>query len=910
PCTYDPTTRTITWTLGTVAAHTGSVDLTFTTTLDSSFPAGPNDVQNTGVTHAPDDSTTNTNTTIVTVTTAPVIAQDKSVRVLPDGTFGYTADANPGDSLEYQITWTNSGDAPAVGYTVTDVVQAGQTYNDDCGGAPCAYDPDTRTITWTLGPVAANGGSVTLTFTTTLDSVFPPGESHVQNTAITHAPGGGETPTDTTDVKITVVPQEPSLHLAKTANGTSFGTGDQITYTLSYWNDGGTAAINAIIKEPLPAGTTFSDCTGGCNSSGDPITWTIASVPAGSTETDPAGSVTLTVTVSATAGCTICNIATIESSNQSGNPVPSNGGVPLCVDVTGPAPTAAAGAYGFHVDAPIAGGLNDTINGLSPTTADDDPDAPENDNNTLLTVPGDPLVNAKVVEVGQESNLNSGSHAFAFAKTAQVKVLSHQDEADAEPDWLVTADAVEVFNTSDASGTSASSSSTTTDGTSVLLNVTVEGENIGTVSEPTTIVVDTPLGKATISLLEKIATGAGGGVPQPEGQTFSSGIAENGIHVTVEDPAGRIVHEVIVAHAETSASAPSTLGCGATAPHVSGEGYSLGVEVDDALLDDDSSNFDNPQHVLVDGRVGEVLLPSTGGDVKSTLAHVGPISLDGDNTLAESGTAENHTTGALDPLHADTTSEIESLQLLDNNSAADAEEFLLTADAVKSESHSFMDGNTATSEGSTTLVDVRLNGTEICGALGLQDPGVNGAPMCSPKPNTVLLGIPDAVVVLNEQLAGSGDGASSLTVNAIHIYVLGGDNPFGLPAAADVIVSSSHSDIAVAGAEGITESRNPAGPTVICFPLHGDCPVEDPAAQSNATASGVPAPAAAPAPAPAAATAPLAPSAPVKAPAASAPVAPAAPAPAAPAPAAPTTTTQPAQEGFISDNTLSGLVGV
>lgn len=62
-----------------------------------------------------------------------------------------------------------------------------------------------------------------------------------------------------------------------------------------------------------------------------------------------------------------------------------------------------------------------------------------------------------------------------------------------------------------------------------------------------------------------------------------------------------------------------------------------------------------------------------------------------------------------------------------------------------------------------------IGGIDVCSSLGIEA-------ICEPDPDTVLLlaGF-DTVVLLNEQLTAEGE----ITVNAIHIFVLGESNPSG-----------------------------------------------------------------------------------------------------------------------------------
>ncbi|MCA1834255.1 MAG: DUF11 domain-containing protein, partial [Actinobacteria bacterium] len=109
----------ITWHIDGPVAPGDSVPLTFRVTLDSSFPTGTQTINNQADGTAAGEDGFSSDITTVTVTAAPAIGQHKQVRVLPDGAFADSTTADPGDSLEYKITWSNTGDADAVGYSVT-----------------------------------------------------------------------------------------------------------------------------------------------------------------------------------------------------------------------------------------------------------------------------------------------------------------------------------------------------------------------------------------------------------------------------------------------------------------------------------------------------------------------------------------------------------------------------------------------------------------------------------------------------------------------------------------------------------------------------------------------------------------------------------------------------------------------
>jgi uncharacterized repeat protein (TIGR01451 family) len=656
-------------------------------------------------------------------------------------------------------------------------------------------------VTWYLTTVPAHTGSVTLSFRVTLDSTFPSGTTTIHNTATANTPGVGETPSNETTVTVT---GEPNLGLHKSADNSTVSTGQQITYTLEYFNDSDFDATDVTITEPIPPGTEFVGCSDSCDGDPDgPITWTIASVPGHTTEADPAGFVTLTVEVTDNVNCTICNVATIASPDQNGGtPVDSN---QVCVTVAQGTSGASSEAFGLSVSAPPVSALLSLPDPLvAPTPSTEDPGG---NPTTVLEVPADPVAHAQVLHVEKSSGIDAtNAHADALATTGKVELIDPAGTGD----WLVTATAVQAMSSSVANGSYAGS----TDAGSYLEGVTVAGQNFDTITEPTTItLIDPALNTTTtVKFLEQNGSGAKSQIPQPVGNTMSSDLEVNAIHVTVTDGSGDVVTDVIVAHAKSAASFPSIVQCG-EAPHVSGLGFSLGVQGDEDLVD--SSNQ------LVNGEVGRVVLPSTGsgaGDEfadDSTQKHIGPITDSPPTiTVAESNTAFSHTEGAVDLVNntasALTYSQIEGLTVLDNGTAPSNP--LISADLVRAEAHANASGSGAASSGTTTLLRPKIAGVEVC------VPVIPGD-TCSPAPNTIVLGIPDAVVILNEQLVGTGVNAASITVNAIHVFIVGDTNPFGLPADAEIIVASAHADAVAAGSAGTGPETRAAGTTVIEIPL-------------------------------------------------------------------------------------------
>jgi uncharacterized repeat protein (TIGR01451 family) len=258
----------------TVDVPTGeSITLTFSVTLDDSFPAGtthlPNVVVVTGPgSNCPEASTDPDCDTDTTVQAQPAVHATKLVRTNA-GSFGPTSTAQPGDTLTFQITITNSGNAPATNVPVEDDIAAlldHATYNDDCSDG---CDLVGTVLEWTIASIAANGGTEVLTFSVTLDGVFPVGTTTLPNVVVVIAPGSNcPAQSDDPDCDTTTTVDVRSLTIDKSFTGNTGGTGpggvpeakvgDVLTFTLAY-DVTNPPVHNGVITDVLPAGLAYVD---------------------------------------------------------------------------------------------------------------------------------------------------------------------------------------------------------------------------------------------------------------------------------------------------------------------------------------------------------------------------------------------------------------------------------------------------------------------------------------------------------------------------------------------------------------------------------------------------------------------------------------------------------------------------
>ena len=124
----------------------------------------------------------------------------------------------------------------------------------------------------------------------------------------------------------------PGLTISKSGPATA-ATGSNITYTITYGNTGAAAANGVVIRDPVPAGTTFVSATAGGTNVAGVVTWNIGTVNAGVT----GQTVSFTVNVTAASGSVDNVNYTIEGTGIA--PIP---GPPVFTQIGGVGPTPTA----------------------------------------------------------------------------------------------------------------------------------------------------------------------------------------------------------------------------------------------------------------------------------------------------------------------------------------------------------------------------------------------------------------------------------------------------------------------------------------------------------------------------------------------------------------------------------------
>jgi uncharacterized repeat protein (TIGR01451 family) len=304
----------LTWSGISIAAG-GTATLTFQVKLASVFPDGTTHLPNVAVEansqNCPAQSTSADCKTDTTVDAAPILSYLKQVSTSVDGPWSSSNTANPGDTLFYDITVSNSGNADAVNQTVKDVMSVELVANSNafstatCSPA-CTFDAGTRTITWTNVTINS-GGSVDLTFSVTLKNTFPAGQTTLGNTVV--CPDVNQKPNP--DCKTTtIVEAAPILNLEKevSVNGGAFShggsanPGDTLTYRITITNTGNANATGESVSDNLSSvlahatwNADASASSGTTSFSSPNLTWSGISVDAHGGTATLTFSVTLSV---------------------------------------------------------------------------------------------------------------------------------------------------------------------------------------------------------------------------------------------------------------------------------------------------------------------------------------------------------------------------------------------------------------------------------------------------------------------------------------------------------------------------------------------------------------------------------------------------------------------------------------
>ncbi len=204
-----------------------------------------------------------------------------------------------GDSVKYTLSYENRGNWPATGVVLTETVPAYTTFDNDNSTAGWTCSPDINAgSTCTFQPesgVLVAGAQGSVVFAVKTVRPFPADVELLNNQArLTddgkNGPDGNPGDENATDQ--TLVNAAPDLMIEKSDLVNVVVPGQQLIYSLTVTNVGDQDAAGVVVRDVLPAGTSFVGASnGGAQSSPGVITWPPFSLGGGG------ASATRTVTV-------------------------------------------------------------------------------------------------------------------------------------------------------------------------------------------------------------------------------------------------------------------------------------------------------------------------------------------------------------------------------------------------------------------------------------------------------------------------------------------------------------------------------------------------------------------------------------------------------------------------------------
>jgi uncharacterized repeat protein (TIGR01451 family) len=241
------------------------------------------------------------------VVTAPVMAISKVANV---------ATADPGDFINYTISYENSGTGVATNVWINDTIPADTTFKES---TPNYDSASGDTYTWFFSSMAAKS-SGEIHIKVQVDAGTGDGTILRNTVTMDYADANGNPYAQLSDY-VDVLVTAPVLNLTKSADVSTADPSDEITYTVEFENSGSGNATDVYVNDTIPSDVEFvSSNPVYLSKSGNTYTWYWAVVAANTTVT-----ITIVVKVKTyTPDETVLhNIATLDYADANGNPYPT-----------------------------------------------------------------------------------------------------------------------------------------------------------------------------------------------------------------------------------------------------------------------------------------------------------------------------------------------------------------------------------------------------------------------------------------------------------------------------------------------------------------------------------------------------------------------------------------------------------
>ncbi|EEM46784.1 hypothetical protein bthur0005_33210 [Bacillus thuringiensis serovar pakistani str. T13001] len=210
--------------------------------------------------------------------------------------------AEIGNTVTYTVIFTNQGTIPATNVTITDTLPPGTSFVTNSVTINNVTQPGVSPVTGIPAGTVNPGETITVTFQIQINAIPPSGK--IENTAsvtYTSQPNPSEPPITTTTPTptVTIPVRTANPNPQKTVDREFASIGDTLTYTITLQNTGNIPAINVIITDSIPTGTTFIPGSVTINGVSQPNLTPATGIPVGTL--NPRQIVTVTLEVQVTA---------------------------------------------------------------------------------------------------------------------------------------------------------------------------------------------------------------------------------------------------------------------------------------------------------------------------------------------------------------------------------------------------------------------------------------------------------------------------------------------------------------------------------------------------------------------------------------------------------------------------------
>ena len=209
----------------------------------------------------------------------PTAADVQIVKTLTGESGNLPLVAEPGETLTYTLTLSNAAGADALNYSVIDQLDPNTVFVSASNGGSHAGG----SVVWS-GLTVPAGGSLSLTVVVSVVDPIPAGALIVAN--LVYEAGTTPPPCPSADPRCVTIPTQGSVTLVKalaSESGSLPGIaepGEQLGYTITLTNVGGSAVSGYAVTDQLDANTSFVSASNGGTHAAGIVNWSNLSVPA------------------------------------------------------------------------------------------------------------------------------------------------------------------------------------------------------------------------------------------------------------------------------------------------------------------------------------------------------------------------------------------------------------------------------------------------------------------------------------------------------------------------------------------------------------------------------------------------------------------------------------------------------